>query len=162
MGVSKKRISVRAFVAGEFIPLDQVSDPRFSKKVLGDGFALRPLDGRVKSPLAGEITLVFPTHHMIGMKTKEDLQILLHLGFNTVELGGRPFRSNVKVGDKVEVGDLLSTMDIEAIRSAENVDITCALVFVNGTEKGAILEYEVFGRVKAGDIVCTVTLNEES
>ena len=100
MGVSKKRISVRAFVAGEFIPLDQ--------------------------------------------------------------LGGRPFRSNVKVGDKVEVGDLLSTMDIEAIRSAENVDITCALVFVNGTEKGAILEYEVFGRVKAGDIVCTVTLNEES
>ena len=53
-------------------------------------------------------------------------------------------------------------MDIEAIRSAENVDITCALVFVNGTEKGAILEYEVFGRVKAGDIVCTVTLNEES
>ena len=153
-----KKVNVRAFVEGDFVPLEEVSDPVFAQKMLGDGFALEPTDGRVKAPIAGRVNTVFPTKHAIGITTDDGIEVLLHLGFDTVTLEGKPFSSNVKEGDRVEVGDLLSTMDVEMIRQSEEASTTCALVFTNGQDKIANLDYEASGHVQVSDIVCTVTL----
>ena len=150
--------SVHAFANGKYVALEEVGDPVFAQKLLGDGFGIEPIDGKIKAPISGKISIVFPTKHAIGITTDEGLEVLLHLGFNTVELNGEPFNSFVKEGDHVETGDLLTEMDIESIYSVENVEKTCVLVFTNGNDKIASISFESLGEIHAGDIACMVTL----
>ena len=103
-------------LAGETVNLDHVADEMFSQRMLGDGIAVEPEASEIYSPVAGEITMVYETQHAIGIKTEKDVEILLHIGIDTVMLGGTPFKTKVQVGDHVRPGDLLTLVDWDYIR----------------------------------------------
>lgn len=108
-----KGLEVDAAVDGELIPITEVKDDVFSTKMLGDGYAIKPTSGEIHSPVEGDISTLFPTKHAIGIKTKEGLEILVHLGIDTVELNGAPFKMEIQKGDHVTPGQLLGTMDLK-------------------------------------------------
>jgi glucose PTS system EIICBA or EIICB component len=98
-------------IKGEVISLDKVPDEVFSGKMLGDGFAVRPLDNKVYAPVSGVIRVLFPTKHAVAIKTDEGIEVLVHVGIDTVKLGGEGFEVYVQKGDSVKRGDLLITFD---------------------------------------------------
>lgn len=126
----KKDFTVSAAADGELLPLTEVKDEVFSTKMLGDGFAIKPADGKIYAPIAGKITTVFPTKHAIGITAKNNLEILVHLGIDTVELKGKPFNVLVQEGDSVKQGAPLAEMDTAAITGA-NYDDTVIIVYTN-------------------------------
>jgi PTS system D-glucosamine-specific IIC component len=105
-------------IKGEVVPLDQVEDEVFSDGLLGEGFAIRPAEGRVVSPVEGTVSVVFDTKHAIGIISKGGAEILIHVGINTVRLKGEYFDAKVEPGMKVSKGDLLMEFDLDAIREA--------------------------------------------
>jgi len=115
---------------GKLIPITEVQDEVFSQKMLGDGYAIRPANGKIYSPVAGTVTTVFPTKHAIGITTDNNLEVLVHLGIDTVELKGGPFAVAVKEGDQVKQGDYLASMNTEQV-TAENHDDTVIVVYTN-------------------------------
>lgn len=117
-------------VTGDLIPLAEVNDDVFSQKMLGDGFAVNPSEGEVVSPISGTISTLFPTKHAIGVKTPEGLEVLIHLGLDTVELKGEPFDVQVAQGDSVKVGQKLADMDLKKITDS-GLDDTVMVVYTN-------------------------------
>lgn len=103
---------------GELLNIEEVSDPTFAQKMIGDGYAVEPTDGEIVSPVSGEITTIFPTKHAMGIKTDNGLEVLVHMGLDTVELAGEPFDLHVSEGDKVEHGTPLATVDLDGIKAA--------------------------------------------
>lgn len=100
---------------GEVISLSEVPDPVFAQKMMGDGIAVIPKDGKVVSPVKGQIIQVFPTKHAIGIRTKHGLEVLIHVGLDTVELNGEGYEVTVSEGQKVKIGDPIMNVDIEFI-----------------------------------------------
>ena len=125
-----KGLEVDAVVDGTVMPITDVNDDVFSTKMLGDGFAIKPNDTQIYAPVAGTISTLFPTKHAIGIKTDEGLEILIHLGLDTVELKGAPFTVDVKHGDKVEQGQPLATMDFKQITD-KGYDDSCIVLYTN-------------------------------
>lgn len=121
---------VKAPIKGNLIPLSEVSDDVFSQKMLGDGFAVKPTGQEVVAPVSGTITTLFPTKHAIGIKTDEELEVLIHLGIDTVELKGEPFKLFVEQGDSVKAGDKLAEMDIADVAD-HGLDNTVMVVYTN-------------------------------
>ncbi len=103
-------------VNGEVIDIKDIPDPVFADKMMGDGFGIKPSSNEILSPVDGEVVSIFPTNHAIGLKTKEGIEVLIHVGIDTVNLKGEGFSSSVKVGDNVVAGDLLLTVDFESIK----------------------------------------------
>ena len=103
---------------GKVVPITEVSDPTFSEKVLGDGFAVIPSEGKIYAPADGEISMVFDTLHAVTMTTSQGTELLIHIGLDTVTLKGEPFISHVSGGQQVKKGDLLLEADLEKIKSA--------------------------------------------
>ncbi|MDU7214747.1 MULTISPECIES: PTS glucose transporter subunit IIA [Clostridium] len=95
--------------------LENVNDVAFAQKLIGDGIAVVPKEGNIVSPIDGEVAMVFPTGHAIGLKTDEGVEILIHVGIDTVELDGKGFKAFVKQGDKVKVGDKLLKINLEEV-----------------------------------------------
>ncbi|MDB2076597.1 MULTISPECIES: PTS sugar transporter subunit IIA [Clostridium] len=95
--------------------LENVNDVAFAQKLIGDGIAVVPKEGNIVSPIDGEVAMVFPTGHAIGLKTDEGVEILIHVGIDTVELDGKGFKAFVKQGDKVKVGDKLLKVNLEEV-----------------------------------------------
>ena len=122
--------TVVAPISGQLIAIDAVSDDVFSQKMMGDGFAVTPADSVVYAPVAGKITTVFPTKHAIGITTPEGLEVLVHMGLDTVELNGAPFVIDVQVDDTVAAGDRLGTIDSAQIK-ASGRDDTIVVVYTN-------------------------------
>ena len=116
---------------GEVIALEQVKDPVFSQKMMGDGFAVEPENGNIVSPVSGTVSSVFPTKHALGLVTEAGLEVLVHIGLDTVSLEGKPFTVHVAEGQKVVAGDLLVTADLDAIRAAGR-ETSTIVVFTNG------------------------------
>ena len=116
---------------GEVIALEQVKDPVFSQKMMGDGFAVEPENGNIVSPVSGTVSSVFPTKHALGIVTEAGLEVLVHIGLDTVSLEGKPFTVHVAEGQKVAAGDLLVTADLDAIREAGR-ETSTIVVFTNG------------------------------
>ena len=116
---------------GEVIALEQVKDPVFSQKMMGDGFAVEPENGNIVSPVSGTVSSVFPTKHALGLVTEAGLEVLVHIGLDTVSLEGKPFTVHVAEGQKVTAGDLLVTADLDAIREAGR-ETSTIVVFTNG------------------------------
>lgn len=112
----KNKESYRSFGTGKVLSLTDVPDQVFSTKMMGDGFAIELTDGNVYAPVSGDVTLVFPTGHAFGITDANGVELLIHLGIDTVELNGKGFKSVVKQGDKVSQGDLLTTIDLDYIK----------------------------------------------
>ena len=116
---------------GQVVELEQVKDPVFSQKMMGDGFAVEPETGNIVSPVSGTVSSVFPTKHALGIVTEAGLEVLVHIGLDTVSLEGKPFTVHVAEGQKVAAGDLLVTADLDAIRAAGR-ETSTIVVFTNG------------------------------
>lgn len=115
---NKMTIDFTAPVNGKFKSLVDVDDEVFSKKMMGEGFAIEPSDQHVFSPVEGEVVSIFKTKHAIGLKTKEGLEVLLHMGIDTVDLAGKPFTIKVKEGEKVSPKTELAEVDLEQIKAS--------------------------------------------
>lgn len=116
---------------GQVIALEQVKDPVFAQKMMGDGFAVEPTNGNIVSPVSGTVSSIFPTKHALGIVTEAGLEVLVHIGLDTVSLEGKPFTVHVAEGQKVAAGDLLVTADLDAIRAAGR-ETSTVVVFTNG------------------------------
>ena len=116
---------------GQVVALEQVKDPVFAQKMMGDGFAVEPANGNIVSPVSGTVSSIFPTKHALGLVTEAGLEVLVHIGLDTVSLEGKPFTVHVSEGQKVAAGDLLVTADLDAIREAGRKTST-VVVFTNG------------------------------
>lgn len=125
----KSSFKIVAPVNGKVIPLEQVPDPVFSGKVLGDGCAIIPSDGKIYSPVDGEILTVMDTKHAYGFKAENGMEILVHIGLDTVKLEGEGFTTFVKAGDKVKVGDLIAEVDLELLKEKGIDTITPVLIY---------------------------------
>ena len=106
------KMSVTAPISGKIIPITEVPDSVFSEKVLGDGIAIIPSDGKIYSPVNGVVSSVAETLHAYGFTSDDGLDVLVHFGLETVNLKGEGFKSYVKDGDRVSVGDLVAEVDI--------------------------------------------------
>ena len=144
--------------AGEAVPLASVPDPVFSTGALGEGFGVRPGSGDVVAPVGGAVTMVAGTGHAVGITTDDGLEVLLHLGVDTVELEGRPFALTVATGQRVRAGEAIGTMNLEQIRQAGK-DTTAIVAVTNSAAKGVALELTT-GPVAAGARVASLTLAE--
>lgn len=133
-GTTKNLYSV---ADGEVISIDQVNDPVFSQKMMGEGFAVKPADETVVAPVDGEIVSIFPTKHAIGIKTTDGIEVLVHMGIETVSMMKPASRVVVNDGQKVKVGDTLAIMDIEAVK-AEGKDTTIIIVITNSDRVEAL------------------------
>jgi PTS system beta-glucosides-specific IIC component len=117
-------------IEGKVVPLDKVNDPMFSEKMMGNGVAIIPENGRVVSPVNGTVNAVFDTKHAIGIISNEGAEILIHIGLDTVKLGGKFFDAKIKVGESINVGDLLVEFDIEEIKKA-GYDVITPVIITN-------------------------------
>ncbi len=142
----KKGNMIAAPCNGKAVQLSEVSDPTFAEKILGDGFAVKPSDGKICAPADGEVTMVFDTLHAVTLTTDNGTELLIHIGLDTVTLKGEPFTAHVAVGDKVKKGDLLVEADLDKI-SAAGLD-TITPVLICNTD-----DYETISLEKEGDVV---------
>ena len=147
---------VHSVADGEVINIEDVKDPVFSQKMMGDGFAVEPENGHIVSPVAGKVTSVFPTKHALGLVTDNGLEVLVHIGLDTVSLEGKPFEVKVSEGQTVAAGDLLVEADLDAIRAAGRESSTI-VVFTNGDAIKSV-KVEHTGKLAANAPVATVEL----
>ena len=147
---------VETVADGQVIDLADVKDPVFSQKMMGDGFAVEPENGKIYSPVAGTVTSVFPSKHAIGLVTDNGLEVLVHIGLETVSLEGKPFEVHVSEGEKVAAGDLLVTADLEAIKEAGR-ETSTIVVFTNATAIKSVT-VEKLGQASAKTVVAKVEL----
>ena len=138
-----------ACLNGTVVPLAEVKDEAFASDALGDGIAIEPIDGELVAPADGEISSTFETHHAVGMTTVDGAELLMHIGIDTVKLGGKHFTYLVNEGDKVRKGQPLIRFDIEAIK-AEGYPVTTPLIVCN-TDDYAAVAAKASGTVKQGD-----------
>ena len=147
---------VHSVADGEVINIEDVKDPVFSQKMMGDGFAVEPENGHIVSPVAGKVTSVFPTKHALGLVTDNGLEVLVHIGLDTVSLEGKPFEVKVTEGQTVAAGDLLVEADLDAIRAAGR-ETSTIVVFTNADAIKSV-KVEHTGKLGANAPVATVEL----
>ena len=152
-GVTEEVYSV---ADGQVVALEQVKDPVFAQKMMGDGFAVEPANGNIVSPVSGTVSSIFPTKHALGLVTEAGLEVLVHIGLDTVSLEGKPFTVHVAEGQKVAAGDLLVTADLDAIRAAGR-ETTTVVVFTNGDAIKSV-KLEKTGSLAAKTAVAKVEL----
>ncbi len=152
-GVTEEVYSV---ADGQVVALEQVKDPVFAQKMMGDGFAVEPANGNIVSPVSGTVSSIFPTKHALGIVTEAGLEVLVHIGLDTVSLEGKTFTVHVAEGQKVAAGDLLVTADLDAIRAAGR-ETSTVVVFTNGDAIKSV-KLEKTGSLAAKTAVAKVEL----
>ncbi len=152
--MNQKIIHIRSPLDGKVIPLEKVTDEVFSTRVLGDGCAVMPSEGRIYSPVNGTVSTVAETKHAYGFTAEDGTEILVHFGLETVSLKGEGFISHVKVGDTVKVGELVAEVDLPLLRE-KGIDLTTPVIVTDGDGSKALQTAE--GAVKAGDVLLTLT-----
>lgn len=130
---------------GEGIELEKVNDPTFAQGLLGQGFAVNPKEGKVLAPFDGKIVTLFPTKHAVGIVSNDGLEVLIHIGLNTVELDGKYYETHVKEGDVVSIGQTLVTFNIDKINKA-GYETTTPVLVTNSDD------YEKVSVIKTGDV----------
>lgn len=146
---------IAAPVNGTVIPLEQVEDEAFAQGVVGKGAAILPADGKIYAPADGEVTMVFPTGHALGMQCANGLELLIHVGLNTVELKGKYFTVHVKDGDIVKKGQLLLECDIQQVRQ-EGYLLTTPVLVTNADQLEVVCQTAPGTQVTVGDILLEV------
>ena len=147
---------VHSVADGQVIKIEDVKDPVFSQKMMGDGFAVEPENGKIVSPVAGKVTSIFPTKHALGLVTDNGLEVLVHIGLDTVSLEGKPFDVKVTEGQTVAAGDLLVEADLAAIREAGR-ETSTVVVFTNADAIKSV-KVEHTGKLAANAPVAKVEL----
>lgn len=147
---------VHSVADGQVINIEDVKDPVFSQKMMGDGFAVEPENGKIVSPVAGKVTSIFPTKHALGLVTDNGLEVLVHIGLDTVSLEGKPFDVKVTEGQTVAAGDLLVEANLDAIREAGR-ETSTVVVFTNADAIKSV-KVEHTGKLAANAPVAKVEL----
>jgi len=135
--MSKAQFSLAAPISGKIIQLKEINDPVFSRGLMGSGFGIIPdtqNTQKIVSPISGEIVMLASSKHAIGLKSSNGIELLIHMGINTIELNGLPFNLNIHEHDIVKAGQLLGTIDLSVIR-AHNLDPTIITVITNAKQE---------------------------
>lgn len=127
----KKEEVMKPFGTGIARSLTAVPDQVFSQKMMGDGYAIELTDGEIVAPISGEVTMIFPTGHAFGIQTDAGLEVLIHIGIDTVELKGEGFKAVVQQGDKVKQGDVLTHVDLDFVK-AQGKSLVSPFIFTSG------------------------------
>ncbi|XOQ14300.1 MAG: PTS system, beta-glucoside-specific IIABC component [Shouchella clausii] len=151
-----KEQSIVSPLTGTVKELSQVNDPAFSSETMGKGIAIVPTIGEVISPVSGEITTIFPTRHAIGITSDTGVEILIHIGLNTVELEGKYFATELKQGDQVKQGELLVSFDLEKIKEA-GYDVITPIIITNSNSYKEIIKTNN-EKVQANDVLLNLTI----
>lgn len=155
LGLGKdKGIGIQAPIEGTVYAITEVNDPVFREKIVGDGVAILPSKGRVVAPADGTVSLMFETKHAISLKSEQGVEILIHVGLDTVKLQGEHFKAHVKTGDVVTAGDLLLEFDMEKIKAA-GYDLITPVVICNTADYSAFVPY-TGGNIKELDKILTI------
>lgn len=155
----QKDLQLYAPLNGEIIPLEDVPDPVFGEKMMGEGIAIVPIEGKVVSPVDGKIVQVPETKHAIGIKTADGTEILIHIGLETVALKGEGFTMNVSVDDQVSVGDSLIDFDLNYIKENSSNSITPIVITNTSTDKKEYKPTEEI-QAKAGETIIMTISNK--
>lgn len=153
-GITEKKL-VFSPIKGKVIPLKEVPDETFASEILGKGIAISPEEGKVFAPFDGEVVSVFDTLHAYGLRSDDGVEVLIHIGLETVRLEGKGFTAHVKQGDKISRGDLLVEMDLDLIQK-EGYEIVTPIVFSNSDQIETI-EYTKNNEVTNMDILCCIS-----
>ncbi len=153
-GLKSKKIIISSPVNGEKVSLSKVNDETFAKEIAGKGMAVEPADGRITAPFDGEVVTVFRTKHVIGLRSNEGAELMIHIGIDTVELEGKHFTVHVSDGDQVKTGDLLIEFDKQAIEAAGYETVVPVIVTNTGDYLDIIPSEE--GPVKSGQQLFTI------
>ena len=137
---------------GEIVQLENVEDPVFSSKMMGEGVAILPTDGKVYSPVNGEVSVMMDSNHAVGLVSDNGAEILIHVGIDTVQMNGEGFTSHVQKGDTVKVGDLLIEANLDTIKE-HNYDTTTMVIVTNTTDYGAVKVTEETTTAKADELL---------
>lgn len=145
-----KELVLYAPAAGKAIPLEQVPDPVFAEKMMGDGTAIEPSEGMLYAPADGRIEQVFPTGHAVGIKTENGAEILLHIGLETVGMKGEGFEALVKTGDQVKKGQKLIAFDLGLIEEKAKSTVI-PMILTNMEAAETVTRSQESGTVSAGE-----------
>ena len=153
----KKKIEIYSPIKGNSVTLDKVNDPVFSNKMIGDGVAILPEGNFVCAPCEGRIIQIFPTNHAFGIVTEDGLEVLVHIGLDTVELKGKGFKRLMEVGENVTVGEKIIEVDFDFLKS-ENKDIITPIVFTNMEMIEKIEKIE--NKLEISDVIMKISLKK--
>ena len=149
-----EKCNVYSPMKGRILSLKDVDDGVFSEGMLGDGIAIEPVDGNIVAPFDGEVEMVFETHHAIGLKSNEGVELLIHVGIDTVQLNGKYYDVKVKQGDKVKVGQLLMEADLKEIKN-EGYKIITPIIVTNTDDYSEVLPIEA-EKINKNELLMTV------
>lgn len=153
-----RKTQLVAPLSGKVVLLEQVPDPVFSEKIMGDGCAIMPKDGKIYSPVNGKLSSITETKHAYGFASEDGLEILVHFGLETVALKGEGFTSHVKVGDSVKAGDLIAEVDLEVMKK-HNINLITPVLICDGADEMVLNVRE--GSVNAKETLLTLIEREE-
>lgn len=148
-------VEVKAFFEGTALPVEQVNDPIFAEKVMGDGAAIEPEDGSLYAPVDGTVATIFDTKHAIGFTLENGAEVLMHIGMDTVELQGEGFDLDISVGDKVKAGQFMGKIDIDLIKSKGKEVTTPVLLTTMDDHKIEFVKTD--GPVNIGDVLYKIS-----
>ncbi|QTC43227.1 PTS glucose transporter subunit IIA [Bacillus sp. V3] len=151
-----KTVVASAPLTGTVKSLDEVPDPVFSQKMMGDGIAIDPSEGKVVSPVDGEIMQLFPTKHAVGIKAKNGAELLIHIGLETVSMNGEGFEAHVSEGSKVNKGDALITFDLDLVKEKAKSTIT-PIILTNGDNMGELVKKDAVSVTAGKEEVLEIT-----
>lgn len=153
-------VTIFSPLTGKIIPLNQVNDPTFASELMGKGIAIIPTEGKAYAPDDGEVVSLFRTKHAIGFQTDSGVEILIHIGIDTVKLDGQHFQAHVQAGSQVKKGDLLVSFDIEAIKQA-GFEVTTSIIITNSDDYQKIQTIHQSETIEKGDVLLTLSANKE-
>ena len=146
--------TIQSPMSGTAMNLSEVPDPAFASGALGNGFGVEPNDGKVTSPITGQVMMVFETKHAIGLVAENGVEVMIHVGLDTVNMKGEGFTAHVKAGDQVKVGDLLLEVDLDAVKAAGHPTVTP--IVITNTANYQAVELIKTGDIQHGDDILTI------